>query len=478
MTRLPFAYRCAGCGEAVGLADGRIPHACPNRGRDNDVDHVLRREADAARLAWPSDGEPDPFVRYRRLLSSWHVAAACGWSDAEYVALVENLGASIAGVDGRRFAVTPFAAEERLASAIGLGADRLWVKNETGNVSGSHKGRHLAGVMLHLLVSERGAAAAGGEPATGRARPSLAIASCGNAALAAAVVARAARWPLRVFVPQVADRWVMERLHTLGAHVVACERREGEKGDPCYLRFRGANDAGGLPFSCQGPDNGLTIEGGETIAWEIVDALGGEVPDRIFVQVGGGALASSLVQGFADAMALGRIARLPRLHAVQSTGAFPLARAYARVARWIIERVDPENRSSLAPALAEKIARRAPAGMVDEAMVYARTHRSQFMWPWESEPSSVAHGILDDESYDWAVVVEGMLKTGGWPIVVDEEELLRANGLARTTTGIDACHTGTAGLAGLINAIGSRAIGSDERVAVIFSGMRRGREGL
>ena len=61
----------------------------------------------------------------------------------------------------------------------------MWVKDETGNVSGSHKGRHLMGVLIQLAVIER----------LGLARPGrrrdLAIASCGNAALAAAVVAGA-----------------------------------------------------------------------------------------------------------------------------------------------------------------------------------------------------------------------------------------------------------------------------------------------
>ena len=59
-------------------------------------------------------------------------------------------------------------------------------KVETANVSGSHKARHLFGLLLRLLVDE--AAAEGGAAAARDARP-LAIASCGNAALGAAVVA-------------------------------------------------------------------------------------------------------------------------------------------------------------------------------------------------------------------------------------------------------------------------------------------------
>ena len=57
------------------------------------------------------------------------------------------------------------------------------------------------------------------------------------------------------------------------------------------------------------------------------------------------------------------------------------------------------------------------------ALAYAAHHRSEFMWPWEHEPHSIAHGILDDETYDWLAVVEGMLATGGGPLVVGEETL-------------------------------------------------------
>jgi len=103
----------------------------------------------------------------------------------------------------------------------------------------------------------------------------------------------------------------------------------------------------------------------------------------------------------------------------------------------------------------------------------ATTHRSEFMWPWEETPRSIAHGILDDETYDWLAVVRGMLASRGVPVVVDEATLREANALARETTGINACHSGTAGLAGLLQLQREAVIGPGERVAVIFSGVQR-----
>jgi threonine synthase len=352
--------------------------------------------------------------------------------------IVERLDDGICTISGQRFRITPFGRQPGLGAALRFShRGGIWVKDETGNVSGSHKGRHLAGIMLYLLRKA---------PDT---RPDLAIASCGNAALAAAVVARAAAWPLSTFVPPDANPVVLDQLRKLGATIVVCPRRSGELGDPCYHRFREALATGALPFCCQGPDNGLTIEGGETIAYEIVDQVGGNSLDAIVVQVGGGALASACVQGLERGVAMGALATMPRLYTVQTEGAAPLARAFERV-----------------------VARTQDYGNAG-ALGYAATHRPEFMWPWEQEPHSVAHGILDDETYDWLAVARAMLASGGRPLVVDEATLLEAARLARDTTGIDADETGTSGLAGLLALAREGELDPGESIAVLFTGARR-----
>ena len=407
------------------------------------------RVLDAQALAWPEEAwEPNPFLRYRSLLRSHQLALAGGLSDADYRNLVGALDDSVAEVEGRGFRQTPFVRAERLSSLLGFGeGGGVWVKDETGNVSGSHKARHLMGLALHLEVASRLGLTGTGRP------PALAIASCGNAALAAAVVARAARRQLEVFVPVDAPGAVLARLGGLGAGITVCPRDGDVAGDPTYLRLREALAAGALPFTCQGNQNGLAIEGGETLGWEIVSAvreLDDARLDRVIVQVGGGALASSVMQSFRDAMELGALSRLPRLDTVQTQSAHPLQRAYDLVA-----------------------ARMAAGESREVALRHAATHRSQFMWPWEVAPQSLASGILDDETYDWLAVVTGMLVTGGSPVVVDEQLLEAANVLARGATGIDVDHTGSAGLAGLLALNRQGEIDPEERVAVLFTGVRR-----
>jgi threonine synthase len=576
MSSQPPTFVCTGCGAIVRAADlAEAGFHCPNVGRD-DVDHVLRPvlfeappAAEAGRhqsdSAAGARDDSNPFLRYRRRLAAWRLAASAGLPDAEIIGIIRALDAAVAALDGRGFHVTPFDRAPRLSASLGFDASGgVWVKDETGNVSGSHKGRHLMGVMLFLEVLERlgarmdaGAeaaapaavvrvpqarpgdgtrAVAGGTPdaAAGAARrrtvgfgdrPRLAIASCGNAALAAAVIARAAGRELDVFVPPSAPPSVVERLDRLGARQIVCERVPGESGDPCYLRFREAVARGALAFCCQGPDNGLTVEGGQTIVWEMLDAPAGRELDRLFVQVGGGALASACALALLDAGRAGRLRRLPRLHAVQTAGGFPLARAWARVALAALEAALPAGglpeppddragwreappasagpgieraRAALAAyadargddestaralgadhaalaSVAAWLARPEHAAAAGEALADARRHRSRAMWTWEREPRSIARGILDDETYDWAAVVEGLLHTGGWPIVVSDAVLEEANDLAVRTTGIPVDHTGSAGLAGLLG-LRRAAPGSvrpDERVAVIFSGARR-----
>ncbi|MBI2375554.1 MAG: pyridoxal-phosphate dependent enzyme [Deltaproteobacteria bacterium] len=442
---------CTGCGAKGGNA---APYACPNSGH-GDVDHVLsRRVAPGTSLEVFDD--PNPFLRFRSRFFYSDLARGAGLDDAQVVEVARGLDESIARVDGHGFRDTPVHVASELTEALGVPFEVI-LKDETQNVSGSHKARHLMGVALHLEIAERLKL----RPERGE----LAISSCGNAALGAAVVARAANRDLRVFVPTWADAGVVEKLISLGAKVEPCERTGGAHGDPCTLRMREVVRAGAVPFSCQGSDNGLAIEGGMTLGLELATQAGilGKTLDRIFVQVGGGALLSSTIQALHEAKTLGMIDRLPRIHAVQAAGAAPLARAHGRLLELLADD-EPDALDDAAHG------RPIPAAIVDRILSKAASHRSRLMWPWD-DPSSIAHGILDDETYDWLWILRGMLETGGRPVTVSEELLLRANELGRRATGIRACATGTSGLAGLI--AHQDQIEAHETVALLFTGRDR-----
>jgi threonine synthase len=197
-----------------------------------------------------------------------------------------------------------------------------------------------------------------------------------------------------------------------------------------------------------GPDNGVAVEGARTLAYEMAEVLAdsGEALDDVFVQVGGGALASGMGHGFAEMAELGVLDPAPALFAVQAEGCSPLLLAHERLGAWM----------------------RAKGAEPAAALAYAASHRAAFMRPVEATPHSVAHGMLDDEAYDWLAVLEAILRTRGGAVAVDEATLERAHAAGVAHTAMRASHTGTAGLAGVLAA---RPRG--RRVGVVFTGAER-----
>lgn len=426
MTRPMVAgWRCLVCAATVDIAQP-LTWRCPNS-TDGDRHHELELVSAAAALTYIDDD--NPFVSFRPHLAWDAFAAALGLTEAAREALLVDLDERIAAVAGTGFRITPFARHGALSSALGFAADGgVWVKNETGNVGGSHKARHLFTILAHLAAVE----------STHRqpweTRPPLAIASCGNAAIAASTLAAAVQWPIRVFVPEWAGGVVIRTLADLGATVVTCPRLAADPpGDPCVFRFREAVAAGAVPFSVQGPENAWCLDGGRTIGWEMATQLGDTVLDRVVVQVGAGALAA----GVAGGLTMGGQDLV--LHAMQTDACAPLERAWRRL------------------------------GDVSTA----GRRWAETMWPWEDVGQTAADGIVDDETYDWLPVVTAMAASGGEPVVSAESEVLRAWQLVRDVCGINSSATGSAGLAGLLTLRAAGAVADTERVAVVVSGVQR-----
>ena len=383
------------------------------------------------RAEWPTDQpEPNPYLRYRRLLWSWHRAMDAGWTDDYFVETVRSIDASVMGIARTGFVVTPAVWTASLASD--RTTDRVFTKDETGNVGGSHKARHLMGQLLHFAV----------DAVAGDAR--LAISSCGNAALGAATVARAVGRPIDVFIPTWADGAVVSALQGLEATIHVCERREDEVGDPCMLRFQEAVADGALAFGVQATENRWTLDGGRTIGWELADQMAGDPAAHLLVQVGGGALLTSAAIGLLEGARLGPLSAPPRIWAVQAEGCAPFDRAW---------------RGLLSD------------GSVDARLTDAEARANELMVTWDG-PTSAASGILDDVTYDWLGVTRALLMTGGGSIVAAEQDVLDAHSLI-AKAGFDADHTGSAGYAGLIAARRSGALARTDAAAVLITGVQR-----
>jgi len=382
-------------------------------------------------------------------------------------------------LEGRSLAVTPLLAIPELGQTIGHGGV-LAVKDETGQPGGSHKVRHLAGTMLYLEAL-RG---------DGVKRP-LAISSCGNAALAAACVARAAGYSLKTFVPEDVNPEVAELLRERGADVVVVPRLSTGNGDPCYLAFREAVRAGAVPFCCSGRDNWSNIEGGRSLGYEAAlqwPVLGGE-PQHLVLQVGGGALARSVAQAFEILHSLGVVESLPRIHACQTEGAFPFVRAWLKLLAVAAKRAGmdfplPESLDEMKAFLSER------EDLIAEAVEYTRLNFAsdtvrqvfelaadepfRFMRAWDGPaPHSLAHGILDDETYDWYFLARAMLRTGGRAVIASENLIAKAHELALAHTPVSVSPTGSAGLAGLLALKEVRAVENSARVGLFFTGTNR-----
>ena len=425
-------WRCATCATPVAISEV-FSWRCPNSS-ESDRHHVLELENVIAPLR--SSGDANPFVAFQRYLAWDAFAATLGLDFDARTKIICDLDDAVSLIAGTGFRTTPFARHDALSDELGFSPQGgVWVKDETHNVAGSQKARHLFTELLHLITVELVGRAPWRSPAQ---RPALAIASCGNAAIAASTLARAVNWPIQVFVPQSADEATIKILNSLDANVIRCPRLATDQpGDPCVFRFREAIEQGCVPFGVQGPENAWCLDGGRTIGFEmavVAEELSGSLISRMFVQAGGGAFVACAASGFFAG------ATKPKIHAVQTEGCAPLARAFE---------------------IANTTGGARNAG----------SRWSQCMWPWETMPVSLADGILDDETYDWIGACNAMADSGGHPVVASEQQIHESYALAHRVTNIDVSPTGSAGLAGLL-AI-RHEIADDERVIVIFSGVRR-----
>ncbi len=367
----PGRYVCDRCGE-VGTLDARYDYAAIAKALTPDG-----LAADPERSMW----------RYRPLLP-----------------VAPDVTVSALGVGG-----TPLIEAERLAQRWGV--ERLWIKDEGRQPTASLKDR--ASAVALARAAQEGAG-------------TVTTASTGNAAAALAGLAAGTGQMAVIFVPQTAPEAKVAQLLAYGAFVMLVEGTYDDAFRLCQEtvdRFGWYNRNTGI--------NPYVGEGKKTVALEIVEQLGWEAPDAVFVSVGDGSIIGGVHKGLRDALKLGWIDRMPRIYGVQATGSSYLVEAWLN---------------------GEDVRTKPPVNA-----------------------STAADSISADLPRDRVKAMAAVVETGGGWVVVDDEAILEMIPIVSADSGIFPEPAAAAAFAGLAEVVaGSQervpGLAASDRVVVISTG--------
>ena len=146
-----IVLRCAVCDASVDISTP-LSWKCPNA-TDTDRSHVLGFHDD--RHSITIGAGDNPFLRYQQNLYVDAFGEALGIAKEERKRIISDADAAVKKIGGTGFLVSPFQREDRLSEELGFSpSGGVWVKDETHNVAGSHKARHIFTELLHLLFAE------------------------------------------------------------------------------------------------------------------------------------------------------------------------------------------------------------------------------------------------------------------------------------------------------------------------------------
>jgi threonine synthase len=202
---------------------------------------------------------------------------------------------------------TPLVRAPRLAEALGLG--ELYLKLDTANPTHSFKDRVVA--VACAKAQELGL-------------DTLACSSTGN--LAGALAARAAAEGLAasVFCPVGLEP---EKLSPVAAYGATIYEVRGSYDDCSRLTVELSFE---LPWGFVNVGlRSYYAEGSKTLAFEVAEQLGWQLPDAVVCPIASGSLLSKVAQGFGEFRELGLVdGPPPRLVGAQAEGCNPVAAAY------------------------------------------------------------------------------------------------------------------------------------------------------
>jgi threonine synthase len=196
----------------------------------------------------------------------------------------------------------------RTAVAAWAGVERLLMKHEGHNPTGSFKDR---GMTVAMTQARRTSARA------------VACASTGNTSASLAAYAALAGVPALVFVP--AGKVALGKIAQTMAYGARTLLVRGNFDD-CLTLAREASAALGIHLL--NSVNPFRLEGQKTIVLELLEQLDWDPPDWIALPAGNLGNTAAFGKALREARAIGLIPRVPRIAAVQASGAAPFAASF------------------------------------------------------------------------------------------------------------------------------------------------------
>ena len=298
---------------------------------------------------------------------------------------------------------TPLVRARNLGKVLGL--DRLYLKNDTVNPSGSFKDRNVA-VATNFALSY--------------GFDTLACSSTGN--LAGSVAAYAARAGLHglVFIPTGLEPTKVGAASAYGATIVEVDGTYDDVNRLCAEladQYRWAIVNVNLrPFYS---------EGSKTLAFEVVEQLGWQPPDHIVVPVAAGSLLAKTAKAFQELVGVGLVDSVPtRIHAAQADGCAPVSTAIQHG----LDRVNPVRPNSIAKSLA--------IGNPADGRYAVRAVRATGGWGTACEEASIQAGM------SLLAETEGILSEPAGGVVVAGLRQLIEQGRVRRDDSVVICITG------------------------------------
>ncbi|HEY8303728.1 MAG TPA: threonine synthase [Solirubrobacteraceae bacterium] len=239
------------------------------------------------------------------------------WRYADFLPVVDGPpgpSGRLASRTGLPAGCTPLIRADRLAQRLGL--REVWVKNDAANPTHSFKDR---------VVSV----------AATRARElgfqTIACASTGNLANSVAAHGAALGMDSYVFIPADLEEQKVLATGVYGTKLVAVRGNYDDVNRLC-TELSAERDWAFVNVNLRP----YYAEGSKTLAYEIAEQLGFELPDRCVVPKASGSLFTKIAKGFEEWIELGLVGgpngsapRLPRMNGAQAEGCSPIASAFA-----------------------------------------------------------------------------------------------------------------------------------------------------